>query len=344
MDQSSKSAGDSLASDSAKQSGMQEATSQGGFCASPPPLPLRAGHLPISDLIHLYMAHYEGRDSTRVQRLGWWSGHIGTTTLEELCDDHVHAALELLATQHSRYFAGKDADGRPIYKAKRKPLAPATVNRYAASLAAVVTWAIKRRIAPKGYQHPCRSIERRAENNEKTRFLSDAETQCLLEACKSSTWPRLYLLVLMALTTGARKGELTSLTWRDVDLDLRVAHVGRSKNGDPRVLPLVPAVVAELLRHRAADSSRVFRSPRDATLIYSFESEFKDALARARIKGVTFHTLRHSCASMLARNGATLLEIGEVLGHRQLQMTKRYSHLATGHKAALVDRVLGNMK
>lgn len=140
-----------------------------------PPLPLRAGSLTLSDLVDLYMAHYEGRDSTRAQRLSWWKVQRGQVALQDLSDDHIHADLEQLATQHSRYFAGNDADGRPIYKAKKRPLAPATLNRYAASLAAVITWAIKRRIAPKGYVHPCRSIERRPENNEKTRFLNDDE-------------------------------------------------------------------------------------------------------------------------------------------------------------------------
>jgi integrase len=199
-----------------------------------PPLPLRAGSLTLSDLIDLYMAHYEGRDSTRAQRLTWWKVQRGQVALQDLSDDHIHADLEQLATQHSRYFAGNDADGRPIYKAKKRPLAPATLNRYAASLAAVITWAIKRRIAPKGYVHPCRSIERRPENNEKTRFLSDDECKRLLDACRASTWPRLYLLVLLALTTGARKSELAGLRWSDVDLERAEAYVARTKNGDPR--------------------------------------------------------------------------------------------------------------
>jgi integrase len=64
----------------------------------------------------------------------------------------------------------------------------------------------------------------------------------------------------------------------------------------------------------------------------------------ARIRNFRFHDLRHSCASMLAQSGATLLEIGDLPGHRQLQMTKRYSHLASGHKSALVNRVLGGIK
>lgn len=308
------------------------------------PLPLRAGALTIADLVDLYMAHYAGRDETRQQRLTWWVNQVGQTSLQDLSDDHVHAAVESLATRHSRYYAGKDADGEPIYRAKKKPLAPATLNRYAASLAAVITWAIKKRIAPKGYVHPVRSIERRAEHNEKTRFLSDDECRRLLDACRASSLPRLYVLVLMALTTGARKGELVGLTWADVDLERAEACVGRTKNGDARVLPLVPAVVGELAKFKAGASTPVFHSPRSAEREFRFEPKFHEALRAAGIKGVTFHTLRHSAASALARNGATLLEIADVLGHRQLQMTKRYSHLTTRHKAALVNRVMGELR
>lgn len=308
-----------------------------------PPLPLRAGHLLMKDVIDLYMAHYTGRDSTRIQRLSWWVARVGTLTLQDLADDHVHAALEELAGQHSRYYAGSDADGRPIYKARKKPIAPATINRYAASLAAVITWTIKRRIAPKGHVHPCRSIERRAEHNEKTRFLSDDERERLMLACKASSWPRLYALVLMALTTGARKGELLGLRWCDLDLERGEASVGVTKNGDPRVLPLVPAVVAEMRKFKGGASVLVFASSRDSARAFAFEPRFREALAHARIRAFTFHSLRHSCASILAKNGATLLEIADLLGHRQLQMTKRYSHLATGHKAALVNRVLGSI-
>lgn len=343
MDLQTESAGGRAATDSAAQSGSPQ-QGPAALLLALPPLPMRAGALPCSDLIDLYMAHYAGRDSTRNQRLGWWKARVGQIKLQELSDDHVHAALEDLAGQHSRFYAGKDADGNAIYRAKRKAMAPATLNRYGASLAAVITWSIKKRIAPKGYVHPCRTVERRPEHNEKTRFLSDEERGRLLEACKASTWPRLYVLVLAALTTGARKGELLGLRWADVDLDRAEASVGRTKNGDPRILPLVPAVVEELRRFKAGATVHVFESPRLRGQAFGFEPLYQDALATARIRGVTFHTLRHSCASALAKNGATLLEIADLLGHRQLQMTKRYSHLATGHKAALVNRVLGDVR
>jgi len=309
-------------------------------------LPMREGTISLARLVDLYMAHYTGRDETRPQRLGWWVAQVGHVALQDLSDDHVHAALEALAERPSRYYAGKDAEGRSVYRAKKgTKIAPATVNRYHASLAAVITWAIKRRIAPKGYVHPCRSVERRPEDNARTRFLSDDECRRLLEACRASSWPRLYLLVLMALTTGARKGELAGLTWADVDLERAEALVARTKNGDARVLPLTPAVVEELRKFGPAGaSSLVFRSARGPDRLFGFEPKYLQALKSARIAGATFHTLRHSAASLLARNGRTLLEIADVLGHRQLAMTKRYSHLATSHKAALVNSVMGGLR
>lgn len=348
-----KSAGDGSASESALQTGStgfplpEGGLSFSGFRSGAlPAIPMRAGGITVETLINLYMAHYAGRDTTRPQRLSWWAGHIGHVALQDVTDDHVHAALEGLSQCRATYYAGLDAAGKPIYKAKRKAIAPATINRYSASIAAVFTWAIKRRVAPKGWVHPCRSIERRAEHNEQTRFLSEEERVRVLEACKASPYPHLYLLVLTALTTGARKGELLGLRWQDIDHGHGVAYVGRSKNGDPKTLPLVPAV-ADLLRSfgaRAAPSSLVFASSRNPSQPYAFEERWKEALRAAKVRNFRFHDLRHTCASMLAQNGATLLEIGDLLGHRQLQVTKRYSHLATGHKAALVNRVLGGIQ
>lgn len=306
-------------------------------------LPRRDGSITVARLIELYAVQRGGLDKTRQQRLSWWSAEVGNLALSALSDEDVHLSLEKLAASPSRVFAGRREDGTFIFRIRPRLMAPSTVNRYAAGLSAVITWAVRSRIAPQGYVHPCRSVSRTTENNERTRFLSDAEIASLLAACRRSTWPRLYLLTLMALTTGARRGELLALTWPDVDLERREARVLVTKNRDPRILPLVPAVVEELRRLRA-DAGLLFPSPGDPEQPYSIKGPFAKALRAARLEKVTFHTLRHSCASFLARNGATLLEISDLLGHRQLQMTKRYSHLATAHKAALVQRVLGHLR
>lgn len=309
-----------------------------------PPLPMRAGHLTMAEVIDLFMGRYEGRDVSRVHRAAWWRRQVGHILLQDLTEDHVHATLEALAESKSRYFAGRDAEGRRIFKARADKVSPATVNRHAAALAAILTWCIKRRVAPAGYVHPCRTIERRTEHNERTRFLSDDERARLLQACRAARWPRLYVLVLMALTTGARKGELMGLRWADVDLERAEARIALTKNGTPRVLPLVPAVVVELQRFKAGPKAYVFASPRDSARPFSFEAQFTRALKVAKVKDFTFHCLRHSFASMLAMNGCSLLEIADACGHKQLQVTKRYAHLATSHKAAMVARVMGGVQ
>lgn len=309
-----------------------------------PTLPLRDGSLTIAALFDLYMAYYTGRDVALPQRLGFWRAEVGKLRLDEISDDHLHAGLEKLAAGPGRYYMGKDKLGRPIYNFKRKALSNATLNRYSSAIAAPITWAIMRRIAPKGFDHPARRIEYRYESATKTRFLSDDERDRLLAACKASRWPRLYLLVLMALTTGARRGALVGLRWRDVDTGLRVVHVGRSKNGDPQVLPLVPAVVEELERFRGAADALVFPSRLTSTKPMAFEARWREALKTADIRNYRFHDNRHSCASYLAQHGATLLEIADLLGHRQISMTRRYSHLAAGHRSALVDRVMGELR
>ena len=144
--------------------------------------------------------------------------------------------------------------------------------------------------------------------------------------------------------TGARKGELLGMRWADVNLAQGVVHVATTKNGDPKVLPLTPPVVEELKRFSGADTELIFKSPRRPKQAFGFEPQWKEAMRVAGIRAFRFHDLRHSCASLLAANGATLLEIGDLLGHRQISMTRRYSHLAASHRSALVCRVMGELR
>jgi integrase len=306
--------------------------------------PLRASHLTIGELIDLYMAGYEGRDTTRAQRLAWWRGKLGAITLADISDDHVHVAIEQMKSEPARYYAGRDAYGKPIYRAKKRQLSGATINRILNAFAGVCTWAIKRRIAPKGWIHPCRGIERHPEGQGRTRFLSEDERTRLLAACRGARWPKMYALVLLGLTTGARKGELLGLHWQDVDFAQALLHIPTTKNGDPKALPLTPAAREELQRLQGAPTKLVFESTRSPGQPFGFEPEWKELLKACGIRNFRFHDLRHSCASMLAANGATLLEIGDLLGHRQVSMTKRYSHLAASHRSQLVHRVMGELR
>jgi integrase len=123
--------------------------------------------------------------------------------------------------------------------------------------------------------------------------------------------------------------------------------VRSSKNGEPRALPLLPAVLAELERFRLdRREACVFpgRGTKGLFVPAHFGSSWRTALKAADLKDFRFHDLRHTTASYLAQNGASLLEIADVMGHRQLAMVKRYAHLTTDSKTKLVHRILGGIK
>lgn len=317
------------------------ASTPGANCARA--LPMRDGSVTLARVIDAYMAAYDGRDTTRPQRLGLWRARLGHVRLEELDDDVIHEAMESFAAQRGTYFAGKDAFGQPIMKAKRRPLAPATLNRIQAALSAVLTWAQRQRVTPKGWANPCRAIPMRRENNARVRYLADDERGRLLAACRASKWPMLFPFALLLLTSGCRRGEAEGLRWRDLDLDRGEATVARSKNGDAKVLVVVPAVVEALRLHQGHPDRLVFESKRRPTQVFNVVPVWQHALRAAGIRDFRLHDCRHDAASTLAKAGASLLEIGDVLGHRQAQVTKRYAHLCSDSKKRLVTRVMGGI-
>ncbi len=219
-------------------------------------------------------------------------------------------------------------------------LTNATINRYKAAISVIFSYACREYDLP---ENPVRKIPSLPENNERTRFLSEAERTILFKACRASKWDKLYLIVLLAITTGARKGELTKLRWNDIDFDRRTAYVATTKNGQPKVLPLTDSVIKELEIFDAKDNSLIFGSKVKYDVPYCFTKPWKKALEDADINDFRFHDLRHSCASYLAQSGASLLEIADVLGHKQISVTKRYAHLCIEHKSSLINRVLGGI-
>jgi integrase len=274
-----------------------------------------------------YLAQYAGRDHHRRTQIRWWQDRLGGCRLADI-------SLEVIRLHLDNYRFGRDR--HPVVART-----PASTNRLKAALSALFTFGVKHGLANK---NPARQIPVETEHNHRIRFLSQEERMRLLQACRESTWDRLYLLVLMALMTGARKGELLTLRWEWVDVNERTVQLARTKNGESRVLTLPLPVVEELLRFRGADElvfpGRRGRNNRPADARPAWER----ALAQAGIQNFRFHDLRHSAASYLAMAGASLLEVAEVLGHRSVQTTKRYAHLSVAHKKSLTDRVLGNLE
>lgn len=221
-----------------------------------------------------------------------------------------------------------------------KSLSATTINKFKSAASIVFNYARRQYDLP---DNPTKHIPSLPEPRGRTRYLSDSEKDRLFAATRLSNWDKLYLIVLLAITTGARKGELTNLKWSDIDFNRQLAYVSTTKNGEPKVLPLTDSAITELQRLNKQDNSLVFDSVVKPGRPYCFTKPWKKALKEADIEDFRFHDLRHTCASYLAQNGASLLEIADVLGHKQIQMTARYSHLCVEHKSKLINDVMGGI-
>ncbi|MDB4598965.1 site-specific integrase [Candidatus Pseudothioglobus singularis] len=274
----------------------------------------------LSLLINNYLNYeYKGKDKVEQSRkLRIWLKYLGDIRIKEIKSSAISHSLSTL----------------PSY------LSNASINRHKAAISGALTYALR-----KGYikTNPARIIPSLPENNERTRFLSEAERTRLFSSCRASHWDKLYLIVLLAITTGARKGELTKLGWGDIDFERRTAYVSTTKNGQAKVLPLTESVIKELQLFNKNDSRLIFESKVKDNVAYCFTKPWKKALEDAEIKDFRFHDLRHSCASYLAQSGASLLEIADVLGHKQISVTKRYAHLCIEHKSSLINRVMSSI-
>lgn len=254
----------------------------------------------------------------------------------------IRTTLENYANGKALRGNGVDARGRAVLVHTGRKRSAGTVNRMRACLSSIFRYAIK----TKGYttDNPVRLVASLTENNKRTRFLSDDERKALVAACKASEWNKLYLLVLLALTTGARQGELLGLHWSDIDFTARTATLHHTKNGESRVLTFPPVAMTELTKFREVGAGLVFPSPTKWRRPFEFRKHWNKALVQAGIENFKFHDLRHSAASMLVMAGATLYETAMVLGHKSVQTTSRYAHLSVDHKQELTDRIMGEIE
>ena len=285
---------------------------------------LRSGHtlsprLTLNEAISRYVTTVLPEKSPRHQytqsrQLKWWTHHLGSLPLEEI--------TPALIVQWRDHLASRLSNG--------------TVNRYLAALSAVFSACMRDWMLLD--QNPMSKVRRLRESRGRVRWLTDDERGRLLEACRESTSSALYVIVILALSTGARRGELLSLTWDQVDLTGGTIYLDTTKNGERRVLPLTGQALELMRQHPKGKSKFVFPGPHTGKPL-SLRTTWQTAVKRAGLEDFRFHDLRHSCASYLAMNGASLLDIATILGHRDLETTKRYSHLSDGH----IRNVLADM-
>lgn len=147
-----------------------------------------------------------------------------------------------------------------------------------------------------------------------------------------------------AVYTGLRQGEMLRLRWGDVDLDAGRILVREAKSGVGRVVPIDRPLRAILAAWRQepwqADDGLVFGEPKGGPRWQkTLWKHFRRACAGSGVRGVRFHDLRHTCASLLLMAGVDLVTVSRLLGHASTTMTLRYSHLAPDHLAAAVGKL-----
>jgi integrase len=155
-------------------------------------------------------------------------------------------------------------------------------------------------------------------------------------------WRLSFAAIRVLLATGARRGEVLSLRWRDVDLNQGVARLVRDKTSDTgRDVLLPPAAIAVLIELPRTTSPYVFPSRSKSGHITSVARAWTMAVERAGVKRARLHDLRHSFASTAIAEGVSLYVVGKLLGHRQAATSQRYAHLERDAAREALDKVAG---
>ena len=209
-------------------------------------------------------------------------------------------------------------------KGPSKPIKPATVNREVDTLKSILSKAVE---WGKLAVSPARGIRRLKVDNARTRILTDDEQGRLLAAAR----PKLRAIILLALITGARIGELLTLRWEDVEDDALTFM--ETKNGRARRLPLSPAIAA-LLKALPRQHAYVFTNAQTGEAYTSVRHAFDRAVTRAGIMtgDVTLHTLRHTALSRMIADGQDDYTVMAVSGHSSTRMLARYTHPSESRK------------
>ena len=223
------------------------------------------------------------------------------------------------------------------YKSERRKegLAPATVNRELACMKHMYNLAILWEMTRK---NPVAKVKFFKERNKRIEFLIPEEIERLIIACSTYARP----VVITALNTGMRLGEILGLTWNDIDLVNNQIILDETKSGSSRRIPISGNLKKMLLKLKSKESGGQVFLNKHGMPLKSVRNQFECALKKAGIeRKITFHDLRHTFASHLVMKGVDIVTVKELLGHKTLRITMRYSHLTAQHKREAIYLIGG---
>ncbi|MCC5832506.1 MAG: tyrosine-type recombinase/integrase [Chlamydiales bacterium] len=288
----------------------------------------------LEDLIDRYLTIVlptkpkNAKDTCR--QLTWWKSRLGKYAVHNITPDLIATFRQELAE---------------TLTPKGKVRSPSTVNRYLAALSSALSYGVKEC----GWlqNNPCLRVTKFKEAPGRDRVASEEECVRLLRQCEQSRNKHLLPIVLLGITTGMRKSEITKLTWDRLDLERGLITLKETKSGRPRTVSLIGRPL-EILRERflcrKKHSPYVFPAKKRFGHI-CIRKAWDEACKRARVANLRFHDLRHTFATYAAEEGASNLELAAALGHQTLQMLQRYTHMNAKITSRLSqgvhDRIIG---
>ena len=184
-------------------------------------------------------------------------------------------------------------------------------------------------------------------DNNRTRYLTNEEARTLLESLATKSTD-VHDMAFLSLYTGMRAGEILKLQWRDIDFKSSLIRIRNPKNDETRSAFITPDIKEILLNREAGENQEYLFVSKNGSQVAEVSNTFERTIAELgfndgveeRLDKVVFHSLRHTFGSWLAQNGEPLQVISDLLGHKDLKMTRRYAKLSPGQKRDAVLKLM----
>jgi len=182
--------------------------------------------------------------------------------------------------------------------------------------AAIVDWGIQ---LPNG--NPVAAIRLPTPSKARERRLEPGEEEKLLKAANESGG-NLYNIIVLAIETAMRRGEIMNMKWCDINFDKNTLYIDETKTDSPRTIPLSKKAI-EVLNTKVRNIDGFIWNMKPDSITQAFRRICK----KVEIEGLRFHDLRHEATSRLFEKGFNIMEVSSITGHKDLKMLKRYTHL-----------------
>jgi integrase len=282
--------------------------------------------VPFKEFADYYLKTY-----SKQNKKSWKRDELSLKSLKNFFKNKNIQNITAADIEHFKAERKTHASKRRPKNAKKLPITNATVNRELTCLKTLLKKAVE---WGKLENNPAETVKKLREKKQKMQMLSAAEADKLIEFAGDDLKP----VLIIALNSGMRKGEILSLKWDDVDMKKGFIRIAETKSGKSRNVPINTQVYDTLKKCRN-ESAFVFYNPETRNHIKDVKTAFNNACERANIKGLRFHDLRHTAASWMVEAGVDLVTVSKILGHSSIEMTMRYAHPTDENMRRAVEKL-----